>query len=92
VDIQPNAPHPLSFLAVDQQGTGGQTTQTDSCSQHNRAGRRGGHRKVGLKPIAQKTACPACVPPKSPRPGQPKLRPNPDSTLTATVSCPEKQQ
>jgi hypothetical protein len=23
--------------------SGGQTTQTDSCSQHNRASRRGGH-------------------------------------------------
>jgi hypothetical protein len=79
VDIQPNAPHPFSFLAVDQKGTGGQTTQTDSCSRHTRAGRRGGHRKVGLKAHRAKTGLPSLRSPKSPYPGQPKLRPSPDS-------------
>ena len=66
VDVQPNAPHPLSFLAVDQKGTGGQTTQTDSCSQHTRAGRRGGHRKVGLEAHRAKTGLPSLRSPQKP--------------------------
>jgi hypothetical protein len=80
VDVQPNAPHPLSFLAVDQKGTGGQTTQTDSCSQHTRAGRRGGHRKVGLEAHRARNGLPSLRSPENPCPGQPKLRPSPDST------------
>jgi hypothetical protein len=47
--------------------------------------------KSGSKPIAQITACPACVPQKSPCPGQPNLSPDPDITLRATVSCPETE-
>ena len=35
--------------------------------------------KSGSKPIAQETACPTCVPQRSPCPGQPNLRPSPDS-------------
>ena len=91
VNVQPNASHPFSFLAVDQWRTGGQTTQTDSCSQHTRAGRRGGHRKVGLKAHRARNGLPSLRSPESPCSGQPNLRPNPDSTLTATVSCPESR-
>jgi hypothetical protein len=50
-----------------------------SCSQHNRASRSGGHRKVGLEAHRAKTGLPNLHSPKSPCPGQPKLRPNPDS-------------
>jgi hypothetical protein len=45
--------------------TGGQTTQTDSCSQHTRAGRRGGHRKLGLKAHRAKNGLPSLRSPKS---------------------------
>jgi hypothetical protein len=79
VDLQPDAPHPLSFLAVDQQGTGGQTTQTDSCSQHTRAGRRGGHRKVGLQAHRAKTGLPSLRSPEKPL-SRPNLRQPTDSS------------
>ena len=49
VDVEPITLSPLLPSFVVGRRTGGQTTPTDSCSQHNRASRRGGHRKVGLE-------------------------------------------
>jgi hypothetical protein len=43
----------------------GKTTQTDSCSQHTRADRRGGHRNVGLKAHRAKTGLPSLRSPES---------------------------
>jgi hypothetical protein len=49
VDVQTDCSHLNSLLAIDERRSGGQTTQTDSCSQHNQASRRGGHRNGGLE-------------------------------------------
>ena len=57
--------------------TGGQTTPTDPCSQHNQASRSGGHREAELKAHHAKTACPACVLPEGPCPSRPNLRSGP---------------
>ena len=66
VDVQPDRSHliaPPSLLTGGR--TGGQTTQTDPCSQHNGASRRSGHRKVGLEAHAAITTCPACLLPEA---------------------------
>jgi hypothetical protein len=53
------------------------------------AGRSGGHRKVGLEPIAQKPACPACVPQKAPAPVNRTYGRPPTATSEGAVSCPD---
>jgi hypothetical protein len=56
----------------------GRTTQTDTCSKHTRASRRGGHREcTGSKPIVQ-NGLPNCVLPESPCPGHRTVAPDPD--------------
>ena len=46
--------------------------------------------KSGSKPIAQETACPACVPQTSPCPGQPNLRRPTDSSPQTDIFMPQK--
>ena len=68
---------PLRAAALDQrcQENRGQTTQTDTRSQRNRASRRGGHRvSTGSKPIVQ-TGLPGYVLQESPYPDQPTRKP-----------------
>ena len=43
MDVHPDEAHLHLLLVACEREGGGQTTQTDTCSQHTRAGRRGGH-------------------------------------------------
>jgi Integrase core domain len=47
----------------------GHTTQTDSCSQHTRASRRGGHEQRRAHSSSVITACPTASPNNAPSPG-----------------------
>jgi hypothetical protein len=70
------------FIAVDQKRTGGQTTQTDSRSQHTRAGRRGSHRKVRLTAHRARNGPPNLRSPDKPpyRSADRKHRPGPTTS------------
>ena len=91
VDVQPNAPHPLSFLAVDQKGTGGQN-DTDGFVLTAHPGRSQGRppKSRARSPSRKyRPAQPAF--PNEPCPGQPNPRPNPDNNNpTSDSSWPEK--
>jgi len=71
----------------------GATTPTDPRSKRNRTSRRAATEKPGLRQRpSRKPACPTCVLPQSPCPGQPE--PTPDQTRPASptpFSCPEEQ-
>jgi hypothetical protein len=58
--------HPILLWSTTSRRTGGQTTQTDSCSRHNRAGRRGGHREVGLEAHRARDGLPILRSPRRP--------------------------
>jgi hypothetical protein len=76
----------------DDRRTGGQTTQTDSCSQHNRASRRGGHRKVGLEAHRARNGLPILRSPRRPLFRLADRRSGPGREPSGAVSCPEKQE
>ena len=51
----------------------GHTTKTDSCSQHTRASRRGGHGQRRARSSSVRSACPTASPNKAPYPGSTML-------------------
>ncbi len=69
--------------------SGGQTTQTDSCSQHNQVSRRGGQENSGLSAHQPMHGLPICVLPRSPCPGESDRTAGTGQQREAAFSCPE---
>ena len=65
--------------------SGGHATKTDTCSQHTRAGRRGGHEQRRARSSSVRSACPTASPTTPPVPEAQELT---ERTPTA-VSCPD---
>ena len=80
-------PFPRSSPSISREPVG-KTTHTDSCSQHTRAGRRGGHRKVGLEAHRARNGLPNLRSQEAPVPGQPTVRTDPDNNLQASSFIP----
>ena len=66
----------------------GQATKTDTCSQHTRAGRRGGHEQRRAHSPQCRRPAPPRFPGVAPVPGQPILPKTPDDPI-ARVSSPD---
>ena len=80
VHIQPDRPphrSPPRLRTLTAGEPAGKRHRRDTRSRHNRASRRGGHRKARARSPSSKTACPTCVLPESPCPGRPTVTAEP---------------
>jgi len=59
----------------------GHTTKTDSCSQHTREGRRGGHEQRRARSSSVRSACPTASPNNAPCPGSTMLTAGADGSF-----------
>ncbi|WP_405053905.1 integrase core domain-containing protein [Svornostia abyssi] len=89
MDVHPDEPHITSLASNVQREAGRQTTQTDTCSQHTRAGRRGGHEQRRARSPSVTCGLPNhAFPGAAPGPGNNSVPDTPDRPHTA-VSSPD---